>query len=60
MLRGIVGLELRIDRMEGKAKLSQNRSEVDVAAVILGLRGMPSGDTVADEMMRRSSTKEAR
>ena len=39
MLRGIVGIEVEITRMEGKAKLSQNRSESDRAGVIAGLRG---------------------
>ena len=38
MLRGIVGIELEITRIEGKAKLSQNRSEPDRAGVIAGLR----------------------
>ena len=39
MLRGIVGIEVEIARMEGKAKLSQNRSDRDRAGVIAGLRG---------------------
>lgn len=38
MLRGIVGIELQIARIEGKAKLSQNRSEIDRAGVVAGLR----------------------
>jgi len=37
-LRGIVGLEVRVTRVEGKAKLSQNRSEADRRGVIDGLR----------------------
>ena len=37
MLKGIVGLELHVDRVEGKAKLSQNRSAADRAGVIAGL-----------------------
>jgi len=36
-LRAIVGVELRIDRIEAKAKLSQNRSEADQAGAIAGL-----------------------
>lgn len=36
-LRAIVGVELLIERLEGKWKLSQNRSEADVAGVIDGL-----------------------
>jgi transcriptional regulator len=37
-LRGIVGLEVRLTRVEGKAKLSQNRSDADRRGVIDGLR----------------------
>ncbi|WP_188778617.1 FMN-binding negative transcriptional regulator [Marmoricola endophyticus] len=37
-LRGIVGVEVRVERAEGKAKLSQNRSEADRAGVVGGLR----------------------
>src|SRR3984957_20415123 len=37
-LRAIVGLELRITRIEAKAKLSQNRPPADVEGVIAGLR----------------------
>jgi transcriptional regulator len=36
-LRAIVGLELRITRIEAKAKLSQNRPEADVEGVVAGL-----------------------
>ncbi len=36
-LRAIVGLELRITRIEAKAKLSQNRPVGDVAGVVAGL-----------------------
>ena len=36
-LRAIVGMELRISRIEAKAKLSQNRPETDVAGVVAGL-----------------------
>jgi transcriptional regulator len=40
-LKAIVGIEMRIDRVEGKAKLSQNRSEPDQRGVILGIRSTP-------------------
>ena len=36
-LRAIVGLELRITRIEAKAKLSQNRPVADIAGVVAGL-----------------------
>jgi transcriptional regulator len=37
-LRAIVGIELVIEKVEGKAKLSQNRSAEDHAGVVTGLR----------------------
>ncbi|TPG37445.1 FMN-binding negative transcriptional regulator [Mycolicibacterium hodleri] len=37
-LRAIVGIEVAIDRIEAKFKLSQNRPEADVDGVIEGLR----------------------
>jgi transcriptional regulator len=48
-LRAIVGVEMAIESVEAKAKLSQNRSEEDVAGVIEGLTGTP-GEPVADAM----------
>ncbi|WP_460452587.1 FMN-binding negative transcriptional regulator [Alsobacter sp. SYSU BS001988] len=36
-LRGIVGLRMRITRLEGKRKMSQNRNDADRAGVIAGL-----------------------
>ena len=36
-LRAIVGVEILIDRVEGKWKLSQNRSDADIAGAIEGL-----------------------
>ena len=49
-LRAIVGVELRITRIEAKTKLSQNRSDADVSGVVAGLcaRGQAeSADDVA-------------
>ncbi|MQP65567.1 FMN-binding negative transcriptional regulator [Niveispirillum sp. SYP-B3756] len=40
MLKAIVGLELLLERVEGKAKLSQNRPPADQAAVRAGLAGV--------------------
>jgi transcriptional regulator len=37
MQRGIVGVELVVERIEGKRKLSQNRSDDDLAATIASL-----------------------
>ena len=54
-LRAIVGLELRISRIEAKAKLGQNRSAADIDGVIEGLR--EAGDqpsAVATSRARRN------
>jgi transcriptional regulator len=49
--RAIVGLELRIVRLEAKAKLSQNRSGADVDGAIAGLgAGTPRERAVAEAM----------
>jgi transcriptional regulator len=39
-LKAIVGVEVLIDRVEGKVKLSQNRSDADMAGVIDGLEAL--------------------
>lgn len=44
-MRGIVGLEIAVERMEGKLKLSQNRSAEDRAGVRAGL--MAEGQPLA-------------
>jgi len=49
-LKAIVGVELVIDRVEGKWKLSQNRSDADVAGTIEGLEA--SGETDVAAAMR--------
>jgi transcriptional regulator len=46
-LRAIVGLELRIGRVEAKAKFSQNRPAADIGGVIAGLTS--SGDLASAE-----------
>ncbi len=43
MLRAIVGIELAIERVEGKAKLGQNRSAADVGGVVAALDGSALG-----------------
>lgn len=52
MLRAIVGVELVIDRVEGKAKLSQNQPESTRAAVIdtLSGSGSPADRALAERM----------
>lgn len=51
-LRGIIGVEMRVERIEGKAKLSQNRSEADRRGVIDGLHAerTPGAAAIADAM----------
>ncbi|HEY3716875.1 MAG TPA: FMN-binding negative transcriptional regulator [Jatrophihabitantaceae bacterium] len=48
-LRAIVGVELRIVRIEAKAKLSQNRPEADRAGVIAGLDEHPIADLMREQ-----------
>lgn len=45
-IRGIAGLEIPIDRIEGKWKASQNRSEADRAGVAAGLGDHPMAGLV--------------
>jgi len=51
-LRAIVGLELSIDSVVAKRKLSQNRTDADREGVITGLRNTPMhrNETISDAM----------
>lgn len=53
-LRAIVGIEVVVTSVEGKAKLSQNRSDADREGTIEGLRAEaePAAHAVADAMER--------
>ena len=60
MLRAIVGVELRNLRLEGKAKMSQNKSPQVVAQVIDGLRssgGAGSADWMLEHSLPRAEAK---
>jgi transcriptional regulator len=46
-VRGIVGVEIAVTHMDGKWKLSQNRSEADRSGVIEGLASQGQADLVA-------------
>lgn len=61
-LRAVVGVELRIERVEAKAKLSQNRTETDRAGVVAGLEAQddPQGRMVAQAMRRTGGRPAAR
>ena len=52
MTRGIVGFEIQITRVDGKYKLSQNRSEEDILSVIDALEqsGAPGSTELAAAM----------
>jgi len=54
-LRGIVGIEVRVERIDAKAKLSQNRSAADRRGVIDGLSSEPAADAagIASAMRAR-------
>ena len=57
--RAIVGLELRITRLEGKRKLSQNRSQADFEQVRDALAaGSPIEQAVAAEMLRETAGRQ--
>jgi transcriptional regulator len=58
LLRSIVGVELRITSLVGKAKMSQNKAPEVVEAVIDGLEG--SGGTATAAWMRDNSLPRAR
>ena len=47
MMRGIVGVEMRVERVEAKRKVSQNKSAADFEGVIAGLG---EGDAAATEI----------
>ena len=54
MLRGIVGVEITVERLEGKRKLSQNRSDEDQRGAVAGLdatarRARPRSPTRCDD-----------
>jgi transcriptional regulator len=54
-LRAIVGVELRISRIEAKAKLTQNRSAADAEGVVAGLTeaGQPDAAAAVREARRK-------
>lgn len=50
-LRGIVGIELRIERVEAAVKMSQNKSAADTSGVVDGFRA--EGNAAAAEWVER-------
>ena len=53
--RGVVGFEIAIERIDGKLKLSQNRSRADREGAIAGLRA--AGQTDLAALMERALTR---
>ncbi len=54
MCKAIIGFEIRLSRIEGKWKMSQNRPPVDRASVISGLRAEGRAE-LADTVSARTS-----
>ena len=60
LLRAVVGVELRIARLTGKAKMSQNKTPQVVGQVIDGLRqagGAETADWMAEHSLPRAEAK---
>ena len=60
LLRAIVGVQLEITRVVGKAKMSQNKTPAAVGQVIAGLRasgGEASADWMAEHSLPRAQAK---
>ena len=48
MIAGIIGFEMEIERLEGKFKLGQERSEADKAGILRNLRSQKPGRSIHD------------
>ena len=63
MLKAIIGIEIEVTRVEGKFKLSQNRSAEDRTGVVLGLEAdassqlQPEADALAQAMQMAERRK---
>lgn len=57
LLNGIVGLEMPIERIEGKWKASQNRSESDRAGIIKGLEELGTAESLAMKALVAGKSK---
>lgn len=58
MSKGIVGIEISIDSIEGKSKLSQNRPKADQGGVIAGLRELSTAESLEmAELVARGGLK---
>jgi transcriptional regulator len=57
MVRAIVGLRLRVARVEGAWKMAQHRGEGDRLGVIAGLDAVPEGRAVAQVMRAQEAER---
>jgi transcriptional regulator len=55
-IKGIIGIEVPIDRIEGKWKLSQNRPAADRAGVVAGLSGAGQSAKIMAALVAERST----
>jgi transcriptional regulator len=53
MLNGIVGIEIAVNRLEGKFKLSQNRPAADRPRIVAALEGRPDEESHAVARLMR-------
>jgi len=54
MLKGIIGLDITVARLEGKYKLSQNRPVVDRPGIIAALEAQGDADAGAVARLMRA------
>ena len=47
-MTGIIGFELEIERLEGKFKLGQERSDIDKEGVVRNLRSAKTGRSMPE------------
>jgi len=54
MLKGIVAIQIDVNEVQGKAKLSQNKTAQEIESIIAGLAGstLPNESLVAEYMDR--------
>ena len=60
LVGAIVGVELPVERIEGKWKTNQNRAEPDKMGVIAGLLGKGDPDSAAMASLVRQHTRSSR
>jgi transcriptional regulator len=60
-LKAIIGIEMAIERLEGKWKVSQNRPEADRAGVAAALRSLGGAESAAmGDLVDRAAEEERR